>query len=141
MINKYFKSIARNVQKHLSVVSLVEALNCGRTSREVKDLDVAAAIKSLYYYAGACGLSNNSELQSYEALGVTAIALNWDSPLLSLVGKVAAALVAGNTVVVAANRLAPLSTYMFADICVQSGLPAGCLNVVISGKNTKNFNV
>ena len=130
-------SIARNVQKHLSVVSLVEALNCGRTSREVKDLDVAAVIKSLYYYAGACGLSNSSELKSYESLGLTAIALSWDSPLMSLVGKAAAALVTGNTVVVVANRLAPLSTFMFADICVQSGLPAGCLNVVISGKEER----
>lgn len=78
-------SIARNIQKHLQIVVLVEALNSGRTTREVKDIDIAQVVKILYYYAGSCGISD--QLRSNEALGVVAIANYWDSALLTLVSK------------------------------------------------------
>lgn len=72
-------------------------------------------------------------MNSYEALGVVAIGVHNDSPLLNLATKVINALATGNTVVLVANKLAPLSAFMFLDVCVQSGVPAGVLNVVMSG--------
>ena len=72
-----------------------ESVNSGRTSREVKDLDVAAVIRTLYYYAGTVGSA--ADFESNESLGVVAIIGYFDSPLLSIVSKWAAALAAGNT--------------------------------------------
>ena len=132
-------SIARNIQKHLQIVVLVEALNSGRTTREVKDLDVAQIVKLLYYYAGSCAFSNNAQISSSEALGVVAIAGYWDSALLSLVAKLAAALAAGNTCIIVPHKLTPLSAFMLADICKQSGVPNGVINVVASGKRKISF--
>lgn len=64
---------------------------------------------------------------------MVAIAGYYDSSLLSLVSKIAAALASGNTCLVIPHRLTPLSAYMFVDICVQSGVPPGVINLVASG--------
>jgi aldehyde dehydrogenase (NAD+) len=124
--------IARNVQKNLQMLVTCEAINSGRSSREVKDLDVASVIKSLYYYAGSVGLED-SQLE-FESLGLVTICNYYDNSLLSLVSKLAPALVAGNVVIVLPHHLNPLSTFMFADICQESGIPPGVINIVLSGK-------
>jgi aldehyde dehydrogenase (NAD+) len=124
-------NMARNVQKHLQLLTACESLQTGRTSREIKDCDIAALIRTLYYYSG--GVVNANELmESYEPIGVVAIIGHFDSPLLSMIGKRAAALVTGNTCLLVPNSLSPLSCYMFIDLCVQSGLPNGCVNLVVS---------
>lgn len=110
-----------------------ESLNSGRTSREVKDLDVATMIKTFYYYAGSVGGLSTQELDSYKPLGVVAICGYFDSPLLSIVNKLAAALATGNTCVIVPHKLTPLSVYLLAEVCVQSGVPNGVVNVVASG--------
>jgi len=105
-------------------------VNTGRTSREVKDLDVAAVIKTLYYYAGAVGSS--ADFDSHEPLGVVAIVGYFDSPLLSVVGKLAAALVAGNACLLVPNSLTPLSSYLLVELCIQSGVPFGVVNLIVT---------
>lgn len=109
-----------------------ESVTSGRTSREIKDLDIANIIKTLYYYSGS-GSIDQKLIRNYESVGVVAIAGYYDSSLLSLVNKLAPALATGNSVIVVPHKLAPLSYYMFLDICIQSGVPAGVLNLVVSG--------
>lgn len=94
-------------------------------------MDIANIVKTLYYYSGS--ISYDDSLKDYEPLGVVAIAGYYDSSLLSLVSKIAAALASGNTCLVIPHRLTPLSAYMFVDICVQSGVPPGVINLVASG--------
>lgn len=65
---------------------------------------------------------------------MVAIANYWDSAFLSLVNKLGAALAAGNTVIVLPHRLTPLSAFMLNDICIQSGVPKGVINLVTSSK-------
>jgi acyl-CoA reductase-like NAD-dependent aldehyde dehydrogenase len=79
-------------------------------------------------------LTLNEQFEEYVPLGVVAFNCFYDSSLLSLVSKLAPALATGNTCLVLANKLCPLSAFMFCDICTQSGLPAGVLNVIASGK-------
>ena len=116
-----------------------ESLNTGRTSREVKDLDLASVIKTLYYYAGAVGSS--ADFDSYEPLGVVAIVGYFDSPLLSAVGKLAAALAAGNTCLLVPNSLTPLSSYLLVDLCVQSGVPSGVVNLIATSMRIFIFHI
>jgi len=125
--------MVRNVQKHLQLLIACESLQTGRTSREVKDCDLASLVRTLYYYAGGCGFDN--DLTEYDPIGVVAIIGHFDSPLLSMISKLATALVTGNTCLLVANSLTPLSCYMFVDLCVQSGLPAGCINLVVTDNN------
>jgi aldehyde dehydrogenase (NAD+) len=117
----------------LQILTLCESIVSGRTTREVKDLDIANIIKTLYFYAGS--VSYKSQLAEYEPLGVVALIGLYDSSLLSLVPKLAAALAAGNTCLIVPHKLNPLSAYMFMDICMQSGVPAGVINLVVSDKD------
>lgn len=123
-------SIARNVQKHLTILTACESVTSGRTSREVKDLDITNIIRVLYHYAGAVSLDD----ENYEPVGQVAILGYVDSSLLSLVNKLAIALVTGNTCLIVPHKDTPLSAYMFLDICIQSGVPAGVINLICSDK-------
>jgi aldehyde dehydrogenase (NAD+) len=120
------------VQKNLQMLVSCESINSGRTSRETKDIDVTSVIKTLYYYAGSSGISDLK--LDYEPVGLVAVCGFYDSSLLSLVSKVAPALASGNVCLIVPHRLTPLSAYMFLDLCVESGLPAGVINLVLSGE-------
>ncbi len=126
-------SIARNVQKHLQILVSCESVTSGRSSREIKDLDIANIVKTLYYYSGS--ISFDEFNNDYESIGVVAIISYYDNSLLSLINKIAPALATGNTVLIVPHKLNPLSTYMFLDICSQSGVPAGVINLVANGKD------
>lgn len=54
----------------------------------------------------------------------------WNHPLLIAVKKIAPALAAGNSVVVKPSELAPLTVVELAELCFDTGLPAGVLNCV-----------
>jgi len=96
-------------------------------------LDINAIIKTFYYYAGA--VASFSDRANYDSIGVVAICGYHDSPLLSIVNKLAAALATGNCCVLVPHKLTPLSTYLLAELCVQSGVPSGVVNVVASSSD------
>lgn len=65
-----------------------------------------------------------------EPLGVVAAITPWNSPLLLLSFKLAAALAAGNTVVIKPSEFTPTSTLRFAELFAEAGFPPGVVNVV-----------
>ncbi|MGD8421452.1 MAG: aldehyde dehydrogenase, partial [Gammaproteobacteria bacterium] len=66
----------------------------------------------------------------YEPLGVCAMITPWNSPLLLLAWKLAAALAAGNTVVVKPSEFTSASTLEFMPLFEQAGFPPGVVNAV-----------
>lgn len=66
----------------------------------------------------------------YEPLGVVGMITPWNSPLLILTLKLAAALAAGNTAVVKPSEHASASTLEFMKLFERAGFPAGVVNVV-----------
>ncbi|MEV4314034.1 aldehyde dehydrogenase family protein [Actinocrispum sp. NPDC049592] len=66
-----------------------------------------------------------------EPVGVVAAFAPWNAPIILGVRAVAAALAAGNTVVVKPSEDAPLACGLFiADVLYEAGLPDGVLNVI-----------
>ena len=65
-----------------------------------------------------------------EPTGVVAIVAPQDSALLGLVGAIAPALVAGNTVVVVASEASPLCAISLAEVLATSDVPGGVVNVL-----------
>lgn len=65
-----------------------------------------------------------------EPVGVAALITPWNWPISQITLKVAAALIAGCTVVLKPSEIAPLSAIVFAEIVEASGLPAGVFNLV-----------
>lgn len=66
----------------------------------------------------------------YEPVGTVAMITPWNSPLLLLTWKLAAALAAGNTAVIKPSEFTSASTIEFAKLLSLAGLPDGVVNVV-----------
>ena len=71
-----------------------------------------------------------STLMRKEAVGVCGLITPWNWPMNQVVAKVAPALAAGCTMVLKPSELAPLSSYLFAKIIHEAGVPAGVFNLV-----------
>jgi len=125
---RYLYALARHVQKHARLFSVIETLDNGKPIRETRDIDIPLVARHFYYHAGWAQL--DSEFAGYEPLGVAGQIIPWNFPLLMLAWKLAPALAAGNTVVLKPAELTPLSAMLFAQICQEVGLPAGVVNIV-----------
>ncbi len=66
----------------------------------------------------------------HEPLGVVGLITAWNSPLLLLAWKLAAALAAGNTAVIKPSEFTSTSTLAFAELFGEAGFPPGVVNVV-----------
>ena len=73
-------------------------------------------------------ISNNKVLRS--PLGVVACISPWNLPLYLFSWKIAPALIAGNTVLAKPSELTPYTAFKLGEICQDSGLPAGVLNII-----------
>lgn len=132
---RYLYAIARHVQKHSRLFSVLETMDNGKPIRESRDIDVPLLVRHFYYHAGWAQLME-SEFSGYEALGVCGQIIPWNFPLLMLAWKLAPALAAGNTVVLKPAEFTPLTALLFAEICQEVGLPAGVVNVVTGDGET-----
>jgi aminomuconate-semialdehyde/2-hydroxymuconate-6-semialdehyde dehydrogenase len=63
-------------------------------------------------------------------VGVVAIIVPWNLPLLLLTWKVAPALACGNAVVVKPSEETPASATVLAEVMAEAGVPAGVFNLV-----------
>ncbi|MGO1120566.1 aldehyde dehydrogenase [Rhodovibrionaceae bacterium A322] len=66
----------------------------------------------------------------YEPLGVIGMITPWNSPLLLLTWKLAAALAAGNTAVIKPSEFTSASTLEFMKLFEEAGFPPGVVNCV-----------
>ena len=62
--------------------------------------------------------------------GVWAILSEYNSPLAAPLGYAAAAMMAGNTVIIIPSKYAPVPIYFVYDILVRAGLPDGVFNII-----------
>lgn len=117
----------------------LEGLNCGKP-RAVATDDVASAVDTFRFMAGAGRTGSTIPAGEYvegitsvilrEPVGVVGVVTPWNYPLLMGVWKVAAALTAGNTVILKPSEVTPLTTLRLAELS-KGILPAGVLNVVL----------
>lgn len=111
-----------------------QVLEVGKNWREA-DADVAEAIDYLRYYAGqmervagwtetVCFPAERNHLR-YEPRGVAVVIPPWNFPLAILTGMTAAALVAGNTVIVKPASPANLIAQGLKEVLEEVGFPPG----------------
>lgn len=126
---KHLYALARLIQKHSRVISVLESMDNGKTIRESRDLDIPLAARHFYYHAGWAQISD-TELSGYEAYGVIGQIIPWNFPFLMLAWKLAPALAAGNTVVLKPAESTSLSALYFADLIQKAGIPKGVINII-----------
>ncbi|MBC6443754.1 MAG: aldehyde dehydrogenase family protein [Rhodobacteraceae bacterium] len=86
------------------------------------------ALKEFEFERRLDGAPNDRILM--EPIGVCALITPWNWPMNQVVLKVAPAIAAGCSVVLKPSEIAPLSSYLFAEIMDAADLPAGIFNMV-----------
>lgn len=132
---RYLYAIARHVQKHSRLFSVLETMDNGKPIRETRDLDIPLVARHFYHHAGWAQLMD-SELPGYESVGVAGQIIPWNFPLLMLSWKIAPALAMGNTVVLKPAEFTPLTALLFAELTQEIGLPPGVVNIVTGDGST-----
>ena len=132
---KVLYAIARLIQKHARLFAVLETLDNGKPIRETRDLDIPLVVRHFYHHAGWAE-SLEDALPGYEPVGVCGQIIPWNFPLLMLAWKIAPALAAGNTVVLKPAEYTSLTALLFAEICVEAGVPAGVVNIVTGEGDT-----
>lgn len=117
----------------------IETQNTGKPIRESR-LDISDSATCLRYYAGLVESRSRWQKEMYdgtishiteEPIGVCALIVPWNFPLLLGMWKLAPALAAGNTVVCKPSELTPLSFLKLAILAEEVGIPDGVFNVVV----------
>jgi aldehyde dehydrogenase (NAD+) len=126
---RYIYAIARHIQKHARLFSVLETMNNGKPIRETRDIDIPLVARHFYYHAGWAQLME-TELADYEPVGVVGQIIPWNFPLLMMAWKIAPAIAMGNTVILKPASYTPVTAILFAEICHEVGLPPGVVNIV-----------
>jgi len=137
---KYLYRIARIIQERGRELAVLESIDNGKPIKESRDVDVPLVAAHFFYYAGWAdkleyALPGNVK-GGRTPLGVAGQVIPWNFPLLMLAWKIAPALAAGNTVVLKPAETTPLTALLFAEICQQSDLPAGVVNIITGAGET-----
>jgi aldehyde dehydrogenase (NAD+) len=132
---RYLYALARLVQKHSRLFSVLESLDNGKPIRETRDIDIPLVARHFYHHAGWAELMAG-EFADREPLGVCGQIIPWNFPLLMLAWKIAPAIATGNTVVLKPAEYTSLTALLFAEMCQKAGLPDGVVNIVTGDGRT-----
>src|SRR3984957_4581155 len=128
-------ALARHVQKRERFLSVLETIDNGKPIRESRDIDIPLVARHFYHHAGWASLID-SEFPGTKPVGVCGQIIPWNFPLLMLAWKIAPALAAGNTLVLKPAEFTPLTALVFAELCIEAGLPAGGVNIITGDGST-----
>jgi (Z)-2-((N-methylformamido)methylene)-5-hydroxybutyrolactone dehydrogenase len=136
---RLMRRLADLIGEHAEAIARVESTDNGKLLREMSG-QLNALPEYYHYFAGAADKIQGATIPSdkpnffvytrREPVGVVGIVVPWNSPVLLLSWKLAAALAAGCTVVAKPAEQTPASTLEFAQLFDQAGFPPGVFNVV-----------
>ncbi|PVX84786.1 aldehyde dehydrogenase family protein [Paraburkholderia unamae] len=135
--------LADLVERDADLIARLESLDNGKILGMARHADVANLIRTLRYFAGFADKLDGRNISvpdmfgrpvlAYtvrEPLGVIGAIGAYNAPTMYVGWKAAAALAAGNAVVLKPAEEAPLSTLHIARLFNEAGFPAGAFNVV-----------
>ncbi len=133
------QKIADFIDRDVDKLALAESIDQGKPLKLAKAVDIPRASANMRFYATASmHVSSESHLMEGEAInyatrtpiGVAGCISPWNLPLYLFTWKIAPALAAGCTVVAKPSELTPMTAFLFSELCIEAGLPAGVLNIV-----------
>ncbi|MCZ2857590.1 2-hydroxymuconic semialdehyde dehydrogenase [Blastococcus sp. VKM Ac-2987] len=137
------RRVADRIEERFDDFVRAEVADTGKPVAQARALDVARAVANFRSFADTI---SSAGLTSYQTetpdgrgalnyavrspLGVVAVIVPWNLPLLLLTWKVAPALACGNAVVVKPSEETPSTATLLAEVLRDAGVPDGVYNVV-----------
>ncbi|XP_034382250.1 mitochondrial 10-formyltetrahydrofolate dehydrogenase isoform X1 [Cyclopterus lumpus] len=135
--------LADLMEEHQEELATIESMDSGAVYTLALKTHVGMSIQTFRYFAGWCDKiqgktipinqarpNRNLTFTRREPLGVCAIIIPWNYPLMMLAWKSAACLAAGNTLVLKPAQVTPLTALKFAELTVKAGIPKGVVNIL-----------
>jgi acyl-CoA reductase-like NAD-dependent aldehyde dehydrogenase len=126
------------VRDRLEDIATLEARNGGKPIADARD-EIGLVANVLEYWAGAANKvvgetipiqDPGIDLTLREPVGVCALIVPWNFPLVIATWKLGPALACGNTVVIKPASFTPLSVLALGDILQEAGLPPEVVSVL-----------
>ena len=130
------------LEQNAHELAVMETLDSGKPIRECQNTDVPEAIHTIRWHAELIDKiydhtapvgPNALAFVVREAIGVVALVLPWNFPLLMLAWKIGPSLAAGCSIVVKPAKETTLTALRVAELAHQAGVPAGVFNVLPGG--------
>ncbi|CAM2153443.1 aldehyde dehydrogenase family protein [Paraburkholderia tropica] len=142
---KLLRKIAELIEADRARLAAMQMQVSGKPPFEA-DLDVSDAVATFTYYGDLCAETGAFAPETialpdetvtgeryYEAVGVAALIVPWNFPMVTTAWKLAPALAAGCTVVLKPSELTSPVEHLLAQIVSEAGVPDGVVNLVNGG--------
>ncbi|MEU4245092.1 2-hydroxymuconic semialdehyde dehydrogenase [Actinoplanes sp. NPDC026619] len=137
------RRIADELERRFEDLVTAEVADTGKTLSQARTLDIPRGAANFRAFADVVAATGTESFTTATAtggralnyairkpVGVVAIIVPWNLPLLLLTWKVAPALACGNAVVVKPSEETPASATVLAEVMAAAGVPDGVFNLV-----------
>jgi len=137
------QKVADGLERRFEDLVAAEVADTGKSISQARTLDIPRGAANFRAFADIVTTTPTEAFQTVLAdgrralnyavrkpVGVVAIIVPWNLPLLLLTWKVAPALACGNTVVVKPSEETPSSATVLAEVMAEAGVPEGVFNLV-----------
>ncbi|MEO0607984.1 MAG: aldehyde dehydrogenase family protein [Pseudomonadota bacterium] len=134
-------AFADRIEANADQLAMLESIDGGKPIALAKPVDVMATVGAFRYYAGWAdkinGTTNNISMDGEhhaftlrEPVGVAALIVPWNYPLVMAGMKLAPALAAGCACVLKPAEDTSLTALRLGELAIEAGFPAGIVNVL-----------
>ena len=136
---KILCQLADLIDENANDLAQAEAIDNGKPIILAKNVDIYRAAANIRFFAHA-GTQFASESHGMENLainytlrdpiGIVGCISPWNLPLYLFTWKIAPALASGNVVIAKPSEITPMTSYLFAKLCIKARLPKGVLTIL-----------
>ncbi len=137
--SKIMLTLAGLMERDLDKLAIAESIDQGKPLWLAKNGEIPRAISNIHFFAtGIEHFSSESHSMGKHAInytlrapiGIVGCISPWNLPLYLFTWKIAPAIAAGNCVIAKPSEITPMTAFLFAELCIEAGLPKGVLNIV-----------
>ncbi len=128
------------ITAHADELAELESLDNGKPIHHTRAIDSRVAARQVYHFAGwpgkIAGRTPSVSIPGHfvytrrEPLGVAAIIIPWNYPLIHSMQKLSPALACGNAVILKPAQLASLAVLRLGELIQEAGFPPGVVNII-----------
>jgi acyl-CoA reductase-like NAD-dependent aldehyde dehydrogenase len=136
--------VADLIEAHAAELAELECLDTGKPFPGTLAGEIPFAAECFRYHAGWCtklegetreiSVDPGARFHVYtrrEPVGVAALIVPWNGPLVQAAWKLSPSLAVGCSVIIKPSELTPLSTLRLGELLLEAGVPPGVANILI----------